>query len=74
MPVPGSIKFNCVLIRHQTERELHELDHVCPGEADRLIRFIELMPVSTSEVLRDDVGFLACAQGKKPSSSAKQVL
>ncbi len=58
-----SIKFNCVLIHHQTERELMNLI-MFAREKGALIRFIELMPVSTAEVLREE-SFLACGQAKK---------
>lgn len=58
-----SIKFNCVLIKHQTERELMNL-MMFAREKGALLRFIELMPVSTKDVLSDD-SFLACGHAKK---------
>lgn len=58
-----SIRLNCVLMKHQTERELPALiDYAAKKNA--LLRFIELMPVSTQEVLSDD-NFLAIATAKQ---------
>jgi cyclic pyranopterin phosphate synthase len=53
-----SVKLNCVLMKGRTEHEVSDLvefahDHGC------LLRFIELMPVSTTEVLTAD-NFLSC--------------
>jgi cyclic pyranopterin phosphate synthase len=58
-----SMKFNCVLIRNQTERELMNLIRFA-DEQDALLRFIELMPVSTTDVLNDE-NFLAIGTVKK---------
>jgi cyclic pyranopterin phosphate synthase len=47
------IRLNCVLMKNQTERELPALiDYAAKKNA--LLRFIELMPVSTQDVLNDD--------------------
>jgi GTP 3',8-cyclase len=46
------IKLNCVLMRNRTERQLRPLVDYA-AEHDLLLRFIELMPVSTSEVLSE---------------------
>ena len=48
-----SIKLNCVLMKGQTEAELMPLIRFA-GERGLLLRFIELMPVSTREVLSDE--------------------
>jgi cyclic pyranopterin phosphate synthase len=58
----AALKFNCVLMRHQTERELMNLI-LFAREKGALLRFIELMPVSTAEVLRED-SFLSCGVAK----------
>ena len=58
-----SIKLNAVLIKHQTESALLPLIRVA-REKGALLRFIELMPVSTSEVLHDD-NFLPTATARK---------
>lgn len=58
-----SIKLNCVLMKGQTERELPALIDFA-REKNALLRFIELMPVSTQEVLSDDT-FLPVATAKK---------
>lgn len=57
-----SIRINCVLTKNQTEQELVSLIHFA-HEKDLLLRFIELMPVSTKEVLKDD-NFLSCGLAK----------
>lgn len=58
-----SIKLNCVLIKHQSEQELPALIDFA-ARKNLLLRFIELMPVSTQEVLSDD-NFLPIATAKK---------
>lgn len=58
-----SIKLNCVLIHGQTERELHDLIGFAHDHG-LLLRFIELMPVSTVAVLHED-NFLAAGTAKK---------
>ncbi|HBJ85815.1 MAG TPA: GTP 3',8-cyclase MoaA [Verrucomicrobiales bacterium] len=58
-----SIKLNCVLMKGQTERELPALIHFA-REKNALLRFIELMPVSTQDVLSED-NFLPVATAKK---------
>lgn len=58
-----SIKFNCVLVKNQTENELPALIDFA-ARKNALLRFIELMPVSTQEVLSDD-NFLPVATAKK---------
>jgi cyclic pyranopterin phosphate synthase len=59
----GVIKINCVLMRGQTERELVPLIRFA-HEKGLLLRFIELMPVSTLSVLSDD-NFLSCGSARK---------
>jgi cyclic pyranopterin phosphate synthase len=54
------IKLNCVLMRGVNENELLPLTHFA-AERDMPIRFIELMPLSKSEVL-DDSRFLPVAE------------
>jgi cyclic pyranopterin phosphate synthase len=58
-----SIKLNCVLMKHQTEEALLPLIDFA-RERHLLLRFIELMPVSSSEVLHDD-NFLAIATARR---------
>ncbi len=58
-----SMRFNCVLMRDQTERELMQLIEFA-AEKNALLRFIELMPVSTTDVL-SDANFLAAGTAKK---------
>lgn len=48
-----SIRLNCVLMKNQTEKELVPLIHYA-WEKGLLLRFIELMPVSTQDVLSED--------------------
>ncbi|TDU80945.1 cyclic pyranopterin phosphate synthase [Prosthecobacter fusiformis] len=48
-----SIRLNCVLMKNQTEREFVPLMNYA-WEKGLLLRFIELMPVSTQEVLKED--------------------
>lgn len=49
----ASIRLNCVLMKHQTEAEMVPLIEYA-REKNALLRFIELMPVSTQEVLSED--------------------
>lgn len=58
-----SIRLNCVLTKNQTEREFVPLLQYA-WEKGLLLRFIELMPVSTQEVLSDD-SFLATGTAKQ---------
>lgn len=58
-----SIKLNCVLMKHQSEAELLPL-MAYAAEKGVLLRFIELMPVSTQEVLSED-NFLPVATAKR---------
>jgi cyclic pyranopterin phosphate synthase len=58
-----SIKLNCVLMKGQTEAELAALVRFA-GERGLLLRFIELMPVSTRDVLNDE-NFLATGTAKR---------
>ena len=53
-----SVKLNCVLMKGRTESELFDLMDFA-RERGVLLRFIELMPVTTSEVLDDDRFFTA---------------
>ncbi len=48
-----SIRLNCVLMKRQTEAEMVPLIEYA-REKGALLRFIELMPVSTQEVLSED--------------------
>jgi cyclic pyranopterin phosphate synthase len=48
-----SIRLNCVLMKNQTEREFVPLIDYARSKG-ALLRFIELMPVSTQEVLKED--------------------
>jgi cyclic pyranopterin phosphate synthase len=48
-----SVKLNCVLMKGRTERELPALIDYA-GERGCLLRFIELMPVSSREMLTED--------------------
>ncbi len=57
------IKINTVLMRHRNEHELWNLIEFA-RERDLLLRFIELMPVSSSEVLTED-NFLSVGEAKK---------
>ncbi len=58
-----SIKLNCVLMKGQTERELPALIDFA-RQKNALLRFIELMPVSTQDVLSED-NFLPIATAKQ---------
>lgn len=58
-----SIKLNCVLMRGRNETQLPALVQFA-GEHGHLIRFIELMPVSTTEVLSDE-NFLPVAEARR---------
>lgn len=57
------IKLNCVLMRGRNESSLTTLVDFA-GERNLLLRFIELMPVSTTEVL-DESNFLPVAEAKR---------
>jgi cyclic pyranopterin phosphate synthase len=59
----GSIRLNCVLMKGQTERELAALLDYARSK-DALLRFIELMPVSTNEVL-SEANFLAAGTARQ---------
>ena len=59
----ASIKLNCVLMRGRNEDQLPALVQYA-GEHGYLLRFIELMPVSTTEVL-DDRNFLPIAEARR---------
>lgn len=65
----AAIKLNCVLIKGQTEAELLPLIEFARRKKV-LLRFIELMPVSTTDVLGDD-RFLAAGSARK---AVEQVL
>ncbi len=58
-----SIKLNCVLMRGRNEQSLPDLVEYA-REKGLLLRFIELMPVSTSEVLTEENFFSAGAAKK----------
>jgi cyclic pyranopterin phosphate synthase len=57
------IKLNTVLMRHRNEHELWDLAGFA-REKGLLLRFIELMPVSTTEVLTSD-NFLSAGEAKR---------
>lgn len=57
------IKINTVLMRHKNEHELIDLIQFA-RERDLLLRFIELMPVSTSQVLSED-NFLPSGEARR---------
>ena len=57
------IKINTVLMRGRNEHELWDLIEFA-AERDLLLRFIELMPVSTTHVLTDE-NFLSTGEAKK---------
>lgn len=59
----GSIRLNCVLMKGQTERELVPLLDYARSKG-ALLRFIELMPVSTNEVL-SEANFLAAGTARQ---------
>ena len=58
-----AVKMNTVLMRGQNEHELWDLVDFA-RERDLLLRFIELMPVSTTQVLTDE-NFLPVGEAKK---------
>ncbi len=57
------IKINSVLMRHRNEHELWDLIEFA-RDRDLLLRFIELMPVSTTQVLTEE-NFLPSGEAKK---------
>lgn len=57
------IKINTVLVRHKNEHELWDIVDFARAR-DLLLRFIELMPVSTTQVLTEE-NFLASGEAKK---------
>lgn len=57
------IKVNTVLMRHRNEHELWDIIEFA-RKRDLLLRFIELMPVSTTHVLNED-NFLPSGEAKK---------
>ena len=59
----AKIKINTVLMRHRNEHELWDLIEFA-GKRDLLLRFIELMPVSTTQVLTEE-NFLPAGEAKK---------
>lgn len=59
----ASIRLNCVLMKGQTERELVPLLDYAHAKG-ALLRFIELMPVSTNEVL-SEANFLAAGTARQ---------
>lgn len=58
-----AIKMNSVLMRHQNEHELWDLIEFA-RERELLLRFIELMPVSTTEMLTEE-NFLPVGEARK---------
>lgn len=58
-----SIRLNCVLMRNQNEHELWDLVEFA-RQRDCLLRFIELMPVTSREVLTEN-NFLAAGEARK---------
>jgi cyclic pyranopterin phosphate synthase len=63
----GEIKLNCVLMRGRNEEQLVPLVEYA-GERGLLLRFIELMPVSTTEVLSEE-NFLPVATARRTIES-----
>jgi cyclic pyranopterin phosphate synthase len=57
------IKLNCVLMRGRNEDQLIPLIEFA-GERNLILRFIELMPVSTTDVLNDE-NFMSILQAKR---------
>lgn len=57
------VKLNAVLMRHRNEHEIWDLINFA-REKNCLLRFIELMPVSTSEVLNEN-NFLSTGEARK---------
>jgi GTP 3',8-cyclase len=57
------IKLNCVLMRGRNEEQFVPLVEYAAAR-NLMLRFIELMPVSTSDVLRDD-NFLPVAEARR---------
>jgi cyclic pyranopterin phosphate synthase len=57
------IKINTVLMRHRNEHELWDMIEFA-RERDLLLRFIELMPVSTTQVLNEE-NFLPSGEARK---------
>ena len=64
---PDQIKLNCVLMRGRNEEQLVPLVEYA-GERGLLLRFIELMPVSTTEVL-SEANFLPVATARRSIES-----
>ena len=60
---PGEIKLNCVLMRGRNEHQLPALVDFA-RERGLLLRFIELMPVSTTDVLTEE-NFLPIAEARR---------
>ena len=58
-----AIKINCVLMKGQSEKELVPMIRFA-NEKGLLLRFIELMPVSTVSVLHED-NFLSCGVARR---------
>ncbi len=58
-----NLRLNCVLMKHQTEREFVPLLRFA-AERGLLLRFIELMPVSSREVL-DEQNFLSTESARR---------
>jgi len=61
------IKLNCVLMRGRNEDQLVPLIEFA-GASNLILRFIELMPVSTNEVL-DERNFLSISEAKRAIES-----
>jgi cyclic pyranopterin phosphate synthase len=57
------IKINTVLMRHRNEHELWDMIEFA-RQRDLLVRFIELMPVSTTQVLTEE-NFLPAGEARK---------
>ena len=62
------IKLNCVLMKSRNDDEILDLVEFA-AEKRLTLRFIELMPVSTSEVLTDD-NFLSIGQARRSSANS----
>jgi len=64
----AQIKLNCVLMRGRNEDQLIPLVEFA-AERNLILRFIELMPVSTTEVL-DDENFLSISHARRAVESS----
>jgi GTP 3',8-cyclase len=66
-----SIKLNAVLIRHRNDHQILPLIHFA-AEQDMAIRFIELMPLTLTEML-DESNFLSAAEAARIISAHEEM-